>query len=295
MTSKALRACPICGCREIECLHTQRLVLEKGHPLAGGYDVARCLVCGFIYANVAATQADYDAFYSKFSQYDHPANSTGSGESAEDPLRLEGTVGILEEFLPSRDVRILDIGCGSGSLLAALGRRGFRHLTGVDPSPVCTRLAREKTGEAFQARLTNLPPEIGSFDCVILSHVLEHVLEVAQAIDAVRAVLRPGAVLYLEVPDAVRYADYVYAPFQDFNTEHLNHFSGNALDNVMALQGFSPIGGGERLLNSSPGTFTPSVYRVYRWTAAPPLIIPDRELKPAILRYIQRSAALLEH
>jgi SAM-dependent methyltransferase len=294
MTPKALRACPVCGCCEIESLHTQRFVLEEGHPLAGGYDVARCQICGFVYANVAATQADYDAFYSQFSKYDDPANSTGSGESAEDYLRLEGTARILEDFLPSRDARILDIGCAAGGLLSTLKRRGYRHLTGVDPSPVCARLTREKTGEAFQGWLTNLPPEIGLFDCVVLSHVLEHVLEVPQAIEAVRAVLRPGAIFYLEVPDAVRYADYVYAPFQDFNTEHINHFSGNALDNAMALHGFSSIGGGERVLHSSPDTFTPSVYRLYRWTGAPPLITPDRELKPAILRYIQRSAALLD-
>ena len=37
--------------------------------------------------------------------------------------------------------------------------------------------------------------------------------------------LKTDGLLYVEVPDAVAYTEYLYAPFQDFNTEHINHFS----------------------------------------------------------------------
>jgi SAM-dependent methyltransferase len=225
MTTQAFRPCPVCGSRQIERLHTQRFVLEDGHPLSDGYDVVDCAACGFVYADVSASQADYDAFYAELSKYDDAATSTGSGESPEDRDRLAETAEIVGGMFPSSEARILDIGCAGGGLLDALQRRGYRNLVGVDPSPTCARLTRERTGEAYDGWVTSLPSQIGTFDCVILSHVLEHVLDIASAIQALRRLLREGARVYLEVPDAVRYADHVYAPFQDFNTEHINHFS----------------------------------------------------------------------
>jgi SAM-dependent methyltransferase len=287
-----LRKCPVCGHGDGDVLHTQRFVLEEGHPLADGYDVVHCAACGFVFADVAATQADYDAFYARLSKYDDPASSTGSGESAFDRERLKETADIIAGLLPDPTWRILDIGCARGGLLYALQQRGYRNLVGVDPSPACARATRERTGEAYCGWITALP-QIGTFDCVILSHVLEHVLDVGSAILALRSLLRDGARIFLETPDAVRYADHIYAPFQDFNTEHINHFSGSSLDNAMRLRGYAAAAGGERLLHSSPSTFTPAVYRVYRWIGEPASAARDTELLPAIRRYINGSAAQL--
>jgi SAM-dependent methyltransferase len=291
--SRALRACPVCEHRQIKPLHKQEFVVEENHPLSAGYVVAHCATCGFVYADVAASQADYDTFYATLSKYDDAATSTGSGDSPNDRERLAGTAEILSGVLPHHEARILDIGCAGGGLLYALQQRGYRNLVGVDPSPACARITREKTGEAYDGWVTTLPPQIGSFDAVVLSHVMEHVLDVPAAIRALRPLLREGGLVYLEVPDAARYAEHIYAPFQDFNTEHINHFSAVSLDNAMQTRGFIAVGGGERLLHSSPHTFTPAVYRMYRWSGKPLPVTPDKVLEPAILRYIERSAALL--
>jgi SAM-dependent methyltransferase len=278
----------------VEHLHKQRFVLEEGHPLASGYQVVDCLSCGFVYADAAATQADYDGFYERLSTYADPGNSSGSGESAHDRERLETTAAILSRYLSGPGARILDIGCAGGGLLAAFENRGYRNLVGVDPSAACARLTRERTGEAYTGWLTCLPDAIGTFDFVVLSHVLEHVLDVAAGLAALAPLLREGGQVYVEVPDAARYAEYVYAPFQDFNTEHINHFSRACLDRAMARQGFAAAAGGERLLHSSPHTFTPAVYGVYsRQRGARARIGRDTMLRPAILRYIERSSALL--
>jgi len=293
MTRRALRPCPVCGNFQVEQLHTQRFVLEDDHPLSNGYQVVHCVACGFVYADTVATQTDYDVFYAQFSKYDDPGFSTGSGESEDDRARLEATAAILSQYFPCIDARLIDIGCAGGGLLAALNNRGYRNLVGVDPSAACAQLVRSKTGEAYTGWLTNLPPEIGTFDGVVLSHVLEHVLDVAGGLSALEPLLRAGGKVYIEVPDAARYANHVYAPFQDFNTEHINHFSRVCLDHAMACRGFAAIGGGERLLHSSPHAFTPSVYGVYSRGGARNNIDPDKGLKPAILRYIECSGVLL--
>src|SRR6266496_1426070 len=201
-TGQAFRKCPVCEAQDVARLHRQRFVLEEGHPLTDGYDVAQCVSCGFVYADVAASQSDYDAFYAKLSKYEDAATSTGSGESPADRERLEKTAEIAGAVLASTEARILDIGCAGGGLLAAFQRRGYRHLAGVDPSATCARLTRERTGEAYHGWITALPAEIGTFDCVILCQVLEHVLDVGTAIQALGGLLRPGAHVYIETPDA---------------------------------------------------------------------------------------------
>jgi Methyltransferase domain len=188
---------------------------------------------------------------------------------------------------------VLDIGCAGGGLLKALQARGFRNLVGADPSASCAKQTRERIGEAYHCWITNMPPEIGTFDCIVLSHVMEHVLDVDGAIRCLRPLLHEGGRVYVEVPDATRYADYVYAPFQDFNTEHINHFSAMTLDCAMVSRGYVNAGGGQRLLHSSPHCFTPAVYRIFSAGKTGGVPATDTTLKPAILRYIERSSALL--
>ena len=73
------RKCPICKTSECEVLHKQRFVLPEGHPQSSGYDVVCCGNCGFVFADTAVTQHDYDVFYEKFSKYQDKATSTGGG------------------------------------------------------------------------------------------------------------------------------------------------------------------------------------------------------------------------
>jgi len=289
---RARRACPVCAGTAVTYLHRQRFVLADGHPLAAGYDVACCRGCGFVYADVAATQADYDAFYAAQSKYADPA-STGSGEAPYDRERLAATAATIAGALPDRGARILDVGCAGGGLLAALAQLGYRDLVGVDPSAACAAQTRERVGQAYQGWLTALPADLGTFDCVVLCHVLEHVLDVPEALTAVAELLRPAGLAYVEVPDAERYAEHVHAPFQDFNTEHVNHFSRQCLDSALARLAFAAIGGGRRLLHASAVTYTPAVYGLYRRAARPADPVRDAGLERAIGDYIARSASLL--
>ena len=76
---------------------------------------------------------------------------------------------------------------------------------------------------------------------MILTSVLEHVLDVKSAISALVSVCTGNGRIFLEVPDAAGYADHLHAPFQDINTEHINHFSIAPLRNLMVQFGFAPI------------------------------------------------------
>ena len=84
-----------------------------------------------------------------------------------------------------------------------------------------------------------MPDEAGQYDLVILSHALEHLRDLKPALaEDLEGFLTGRARCYAEVPDAPRYADFAWSPFQDFNTEHINHFSLALLRNLVAASGF---------------------------------------------------------
>jgi SAM-dependent methyltransferase len=295
MHKNAERACPICQTAVVDVLHSERFVLPEGHPLPDRYDVVCCDGCGFVYADSPATQADYDRYYALFSKYEDNQTTTGAGETPTDARRLAQTADAIAEALPDRSAAILDVGCANGGLLNALKRRDYTCLHGVDPSPACAANTTQQYGiPASVGSLYQLGDGLGRFDLVLLSHVLEHLRDLAPAIAAVASRVCDGGLLYVEVPDAARYADFLVAPFQDFNTEHINHFSPRVLDNLLARFGLSPLTLGRKTFESAPGALYPAVYGFWRNDSGrPALYRKEIHLRERIEAYIARSAALM--
>jgi SAM-dependent methyltransferase len=291
----AQRACPICGCNQVEGLHTQRFELPVGHPLENGYEVVACSGCGFVFADTNVSQAAYDNFYTRFSKYEDVTTGTGGGETPWDKLRLEQTARAIAEFLKNPLTRILDIGCANGGLLNALKDLGYTALTGLDPSPACVANTNRLGIDAYQGSMFQPFPYAG-FDCVLLSHTLEHVQDLKRAMSFVKNVLSQAspAYIYVEVPDASRYKDFISSPFQDFNTEHINHFSLTSLENLIRINGFNVKLSGDKTLESSPNHPYPAinVFATRNNGSLEPLI-KDTILKDNIEIYIKLSRDLM--
>jgi 2-polyprenyl-3-methyl-5-hydroxy-6-metoxy-1,4-benzoquinol methylase len=74
--------------------------------------------------------------------------------------------------------RVCDLGCGNGGLLARLDRLG-REAVGVEPDPIAREVGRGRGHEVLPGTAEELPDEVRDrrFDCVAMSHVLEHCLD----------------------------------------------------------------------------------------------------------------------
>jgi SAM-dependent methyltransferase len=98
--------------------------------------------------------------------------------------------------------RILDAGCGSGPLFAALRDRGAL-VTGIDSSAGMVELARRRLGAGAAlhvADLSNpLPFADGAFDDVLASLVLHYLEDWGPTLAEIRRVLRPGGRLIASV------------------------------------------------------------------------------------------------
>ncbi|MGB8356505.1 MAG: class I SAM-dependent methyltransferase [Chthoniobacteraceae bacterium] len=291
------RNCPICNCARGEVLHTQKFILSHNHPLKDGYAVVHCDQCGFCFADTSATQSDYDEFYANFSKYSDNKTSTGGGANPTDLERICEMAAQIGRVW-DRSARILDIGCANGGLLRELRTLGFVRLCGIDPSSTCVEQTRIASGaEAFKGTLFNMPAEAGTFDGVVLSHVLEHIRDLKPALTGLQRFMNPGAWLYIETPDATRYKDCLTSPFQDFNTEHINHFSPANMLNLLSQCGFIPSLQAQKTIFSAPGMPYPAlfVFAALGLDHAPALAIEkDGKLKAALLDYIVASRRIMD-
>lgn len=291
----ALRSCPVCSWDSVEILHHQRFVLPEGHPLPTDFDIVLCKQCGMIYADTAGSKAAYDCYYAEYSKYSDQSTSTGGGGNAKDQARLEVTASTIVSVVPDRRARIVDVGCANGGLLAVLKSLGYTRLFGVDPSLACVANARQLFGlAAEQGSLTALPNQASPANLIIVSHVLEHVLDLRGALEHLRTTLAPDGLIYAEVPDADRYVDCLAAPFQDFNTEHINHFNEVSLANLFAACGFERVKSGRKTLDAAPGALYPALYGVFRLVERPHGALTENlNARPNVQRYIDASRAQL--
>jgi SAM-dependent methyltransferase len=104
----------------------------------------------------------------------------------------------VERLGRGQDARILDAGCGSGSVLDRLA--DFGKVTGADISPASVAATRARGHDVHQASLDRLPFENDSFDLVTCLDVLEHTSDDVAALRELRRVIRPGGHLLLTVP-----------------------------------------------------------------------------------------------
>lgn len=292
-----MRKCPVCSSEQGEILHHQHLVVMDDYPLPPSFDVVLCSECGMAFNRTSATQKDYDRFYKQFSVHQNPAESADGDIPVWEVSRLQNLTDIVANCATGRDRRILDVGCSSGGMLANLASRGFRRLTGVDPSPICVAHVQSKGIEAYQGGVGDLPPDIDRFDLITLTGVLEHIEDVDATIASLVRLCSPDGKILLEVPDANRYADFLHSPFQDFNTEHINHFSVESLCNLMQHFGFALFREEHNEIIGPSGLRQPGLLTVFERVQETPIRGPwavNAAFRESMRRYVDGSRQMME-
>jgi SAM-dependent methyltransferase len=128
-----------------------------------------------------------------------PAPDFGGIASRYDELRpADGNwcevYSLVESFGELRGRRVLDVGCGTGRVTAALAERAGAKVWGVDPSPEMLERAKARAprGVALKlARAESLPFKDGWFERALLWLVV-HLVDRKAALTEARRVLGPG-------------------------------------------------------------------------------------------------------
>lgn len=134
----------------------------------------------------------------------------------------------------SRDFSVVDLGCGDGSLLFSLQKRGLfsnaEKIVGVDLSPERIKNLRENVknviGIASDAcNVKELENEV--FDVVISSQLIEHLPNDIDLLQEIRRLLKRDGVAYISSVIKKRYGFYIYRSKRGFRLDptHVREYS----------------------------------------------------------------------
>jgi SAM-dependent methyltransferase len=99
---------------------------------------------------------------------------------------------------------VLDVGCGDGSLGWAIRGRQPAEVVGLTYSRAEAELAADHLDRVEVVDLNQFHPAgLGSFDCVVCSHVLEHLCWPDRFLVAARPLLNPGGRLVVALPNVL--------------------------------------------------------------------------------------------
>lgn len=159
-----------------------------------------------------------------------------------------------QELLPlleSVEGSVLDVGCGSGELLKHLKDRGARRTIGVEMrADVAHELRRsDKIDEVLvlDIECDDLPLPLESLDAIIVSHVLEHMVNPWQVLRKLRGYLKHDGILVGAIPN-VRHVSVAGAllfkgrwPYREsgiLDVTHLRFFTRQSIGELIESSGF---------------------------------------------------------
>ncbi len=107
----------------------------------------------------------------------------------------------LAQIPLSRNSKILDVGCGSGSIPNALGNLGYMHVVGIDPF-----IDQERTFSNGVKILKSSILEIhDEWDVIMFHHSLEHMPDQHRVFKKISELLEPDGICIIRIPTVSSY------------------------------------------------------------------------------------------
>jgi 2-polyprenyl-3-methyl-5-hydroxy-6-metoxy-1,4-benzoquinol methylase len=223
--------------------------------------------------------------------YENPAVPLTSG-----PDRARRQARMLAAVL--RDIHppalIVDVGCGDGlaTSVAASASPGHRFV-GVDWSADAVRQASARGLALVRASVEDagLPVAAGAADVVIMSEVIEHLVDTDSVLDEVRRILKPGGSLLLSTPNLAAWfnrgllAVGVQPVFSEVSLRgvfgrpgtqvagHLHMFTKRALTGLLTARGFTSISVGGARYHDVPRPLRALDRAFCAWPAAASILL----------------------
>jgi SAM-dependent methyltransferase len=261
-------SCPTCGSPRLYELDLLPVRRPEGRRL--GF-VSGCEECGIVFSNPLPSADDLEHFYRpggswqpsrKPQAVEEPDSYRGGSWSWPfEPIRPE-----LSVTEPPAGARVLDFGCGTGTLLDALQAHGWETF-GIEPA----------LDDAFRKhrRLESIP-DAPTFDLIVAHHVLEHLPDPMSLLRQFARAAKPGGFLFLSTPrfDTLPvHRDYRYVIN---GRAHVTAYTWPCMQVLLGRTGWVPAGLPPDRVPKGGGRKTASRLRVFaRRSDATPSAPPD--------------------
>ena len=280
-------ACPACASSRIVLLDEFRI--PKDARRRSVRLISGCRDCGLLFSNPQPRSEQVTAFYGEGGEWaarhaerlrwlEAKARRSPSGKKRQ---KARGKRDVLFDAIapyapvhtPPPGASVLDFGCGDGKMLDWLQRRGWETY-GIEPS-MDVAFIRHR-------RLSSLPQD-QRFGLVILNHVLEHIADPLGLLNQIAGVLRDDGALFVSVPGLDALPEHRDLRYCVNGNNHPLCFSETCLRGLLARAGLAVT---TRLdspeLDDAFTNGRPLRLRLLAARTAPPPVLPDKPLAPAI-------------
>jgi 2-polyprenyl-3-methyl-5-hydroxy-6-metoxy-1,4-benzoquinol methylase len=212
--------------------------------------VVRCLRCRHVYLDVIHTSETLRQMYEDYG--DSGLNFYFQGIDQEVTSNLDIYLRRCRQYVGNhRKLRLLDIGCGTGTLMTRAAIQGF-DCQGIEICEGLAQVARRQFANRVHGDFLNrLNFPANSIDVVTMYDLIEHLPDPAGELHLVHGLLKPGGILFMLTPndDALfrRIARMAYhCSFHNYDRpmkalyydHHLSYFTTSSLTTLIQTVGF---------------------------------------------------------
>ena len=225
MPLETLKKCPICD----KSSFNNYLNVEDYTVSHKEFTIQQCNHCYFLFTNPRPPEAEIGAYYQSADYISHHDEETTNVISkvytAVRNHTIKQKVDLINSLSGSKG-SMLDVGCGTGVFLTAMGKDGWK-VTGTEPDPGAGALAQKRADAAIYETINADELASQTFDIITLWHVLEHVHMLNETIEWLHGHLKPNGKILIAVPnpqsfDAAKYGRF-WAAYDV--PRHLYHFT----------------------------------------------------------------------
>lgn len=258
--------CGVCGCSK-----TKQIFMSQDfiYGNKGEWPVSRCERCGVVFMNPRIPPSEIGEYYPKTyytnvkldpgmtalgrALFNAVAASRGYKINSDEslPLRILAWLSLpytSRYIMPAKIIdpvengKVLDIGCGNGSMLTRYKRLGWQTF-GQEISSDSGEIAKEAGHEIFIGDLFDANYPSQGFDAVTLWDSLEHIPNPSEVIQEVYRLLKPGGKIYISVPN---FGSWYGRKFEDkwymfTSPVHYYHYDKKTLAFLLSEQGFTTV------------------------------------------------------
>lgn len=214
-----------------------------------------CADCGLIFTSPYISEISLGQYYNT---YYHPLTFGTLDENINLFSRDQGRkiFNWVRPFLMSNQVNVFEVGAGNGSNLrefraAACNDNVECGLFGIEFNESFVAYGNNNGTELTSTKLSDYVANCKiKFDVIILSHVLEHFIDIRLQLALLRRVSHKDTIIYVEVPGVLDLKNkFVYGyDFIRFLTHaHNYNFTKSSLTYIMSLYGYTLLAGNEKI------------------------------------------------
>ena len=247
--------CAVCGAKS----STPALSANDPDGLSSQpFSIVRCVSCGLLRVDPRPSAVEIGRYYLP-AYYDKPGEDSG------------GLGRLIARFFMSERVakasgnqsagRVLDIGCGEGTFLAAMARRGW-EAWGVEVSSDGAERAAARPGlKIFAKPLEECGLQPKSFDLITLWHSIEHVPDPEALLRRVATLVKDDGRIFLAFPSPRSWDLRLFGArwFHLDPPRHLYYFSPDTMSRLLEKCGMKVERTGQFSLEYNPFGFVQSV------------------------------------